>query len=58
MVTLGNLEAYVAAVLDASVGSGVARQAAAFREGLQLVRGRGGRDALAWGPFPPLGGEG
>lgn len=36
-VTIHNLEQFVAAVVDATVGGGVARQAAALREGLQQV---------------------
>jgi hypothetical protein len=36
-VTVHNLEAFVAAVVDATVGAGVARQAAALREGAAQV---------------------
>jgi hypothetical protein len=36
-VTIHNLEEFVAAVVDATVGGGVARQAAALREGVQQV---------------------
>jgi hypothetical protein len=36
-VTVHNLEAFVTAVVDATVGAGVARQAAALREGAAQV---------------------
>lgn len=36
-VTIHNLEEFVAAVVDATVGGGVARQVTALREGVQQV---------------------